>query len=98
MADKTFLAIELTVFFIGLLSNSLGLMALVLSKKLKNIGTRNVYIFLFIIDSMFLILTILDRIAFYNGHDLITYSSISCKLYPYLNRTLATLSPMLLVK
>jgi len=97
MANKTFLSLELIVFGIGLLSNSLGFTALVLSKKLKNIGTKNIYIFLFIIDSLFLILTILDRVAFYNGYDLITYSWVSCKLYPYLNRTLATLSPMLLV-
>ena len=98
MLYRIFFSIELIIFIIGLLSNFLGLVALVLSKNLEKIGTKNVYIILFIIDSLFLILTMIDRVAFYNGYDLITYSRVSCKLYPYLNRTLATLSPMLLVK
>jgi hypothetical protein len=97
MEKKILIGIELIFFTIGLLSNSIGLIVLIQSKRLKNIGTKDVYIFLFIIDSMFLALTAAERYVFYNGYDLISYSRISCKLYPYLNRTLATLSPMLLV-
>ena len=97
MVDRIFLCIQSVIIIVGLISNNLGLVTFALSKKLKNIGVRKVHIFLFIADSIFLIITIVDRVSFYNGYDLITFSSLSCKLYPYVNRIFATLSPMILV-
>jgi len=97
MAHQIFTYIQSIVIVVGLVSNNLGLITFALCTKLRSIGVRRLHIFLFIADSMFLILTIMDRVAFYNGYDLIAYSRISCKLYPYVNRTLATLSPMILV-
>ena len=97
MAEKINVIIEFSIFFLGLISNLIGITTLVLSKKLKKIGTRNIHILLIIVDSLFLIITLADRCSFYNGFDLTTYSIVTCKLYPYLNRILATLSPMLLV-
>ena len=98
MPHKVFFSAEVFVFCIGLLSNSFALITLLKGKKLDNIGTKNMYIYLIIIDSFFLFIMIFDRGSFYNGYDLITYSIWTCKLYPYFNRILATLSPMLLVK
>lgn len=92
-----FFILELIVFTIGLLSNFLALITFAKSKKLINIGSKNTYLYLFIVDSLFLIIMVLDRAFYFFGYDLITYSSITCKLYPYFNRILATLSPMLLV-
>lgn len=97
MAQKIFFSAEIFVFCIGLLSNSLALATLMLGKRLDNIGTKNMYIYLIMIDTLFLFIMIFDRGLFYNGFDFITYSIWSCKLYPYFNRILATLSPMLLV-
>ena len=97
MGEKFHLPLELFIFFLGLVSNSIGFITLVLSKKLKKIGTRSIYILLFIVDSLFLVITIVDRLSFNSGHDLTILSSLNCKMFPYLNRILATLSPMLLV-
>ncbi len=92
-----YLMIECIIFIIGLSNNFLGLITLILGKNLKKIGTKNMHILLFIVDSIFLVITIAERSAFYHSYDLVTYSSFTCKVFPYLNRTLATLSPMILV-
>ena len=97
MAFNIYFVIEVLLFGFGLISNLLALITFFQSKKLENIGTKHIYIYLFIIDSLFLFAMIIDRGAFYNGSDMITYSFITCKLYPYCNRILATISPMLLV-
>jgi hypothetical protein len=88
---------EIVIFSFGLFSNTLGVVTLILSKKLKHIGTKNMHIVLFVIDFIFLLITTADRVSLYQGYDLVTYSSVSCKLYPFLNRILASLSPMVLV-
>lgn len=92
-----FFVLELIIFNVGLCSNLIAIIIFIRSKRLVNIGTRVIYLFLFLVDSSFLVIMVVDRASFYNGFDLITYSSLACKLYPYLNRILATLSPMLLV-
>jgi hypothetical protein len=96
--DKAiYFLLEMIIFILGLISNLLALITFLCSKKLTNIGTKYIYIFLFIIDSLFLVIIFSDRAYFYSGFDMITYSSIICRLYPFLNRILTTLSPMLLV-
>jgi hypothetical protein len=96
--DKViYFLLEMIIFILGLISNLLALITFICSKKLTNIGTKYIYIFLFIIDSLFLVIIFSDRAYFYSGFDMITYSSTICRLYPFLNRILTTLSPMLLV-
>lgn len=84
------------VLVTGLLSNTIGLLTILLSKKLANIGARFIYIFLFIVDSAFLALMLVDRIAFYRDYDIMITSVLVCKVYAYLYRIIASMSPMLL--
>jgi hypothetical protein len=94
--DLTFL-IDLIPLNIGLISNIIGLITILLSKKLVNIGTKSIYMCLFIVDTLFLVLILIDRISYYYDFDLLVLSPLACRLYPYVYRIMATLSPMLLV-
>ena len=83
-------------FALGLSGNIMGYVVL-LNKKLVNIGTRNIYRYLFIADSIFIIQMIIDVSCYHYGYDVTVLSNLSCKIYYYLSYTLATISPMLLV-
>lgn len=91
------LILDIVLFQLGFVSNLVALAVFLFSPKLVNIGTRNIYIFMLIVDNLFLFVTFIDRSAFHSEFDLITFSSLICKMYPYLNRIFSTLSPMLLV-
>jgi hypothetical protein len=83
-------------FFIALFGNIMAL-AVLLRKNLINIGARNIYRYLFIADTLFVLQLIIDATAYYFDYDATTLSLHSCKIYYYFSYTLASISPMLLV-
>jgi len=96
--EKQFFLLEAIFTLFGILSNLVALLVLIHSKRMKRIGTRNIYIFLFTSDSFLLFLMFLDNCALnIIEFDAVIQSILSCKLIPFVTRLLATVSPMLLV-
>lgn len=86
----------LTILAFGFFGNIMGIVVL-LKRKLAKLGARNTYRYLFITDTMYLIQMVTDAILFNYGYDITGISILSCRVYYYINNSLATLSPMLLV-
>jgi hypothetical protein len=63
---------------------------------LVQIGPRSIYKYLFVSDSIYLILILPSYISFAFNWDITVANSISCKLFWYFNYSLAAVSPMLL--
>lgn len=95
MEDNKYL-FELVIFIFGLIGNTVGLITFLIDKKLNNIGTRNIYIYLFIVDSMFLFVMCLNSLTVSFDLEFANKSNLFCKSYHYLTHALATISPMLL--
>jgi len=83
-------------FFIGFFGNVMGFVVL-LRKNLVNIGARNMFRYLFITDTLFIIQLLIDAITVNFGYNVTVLSKFSCYMYYYLSYTLASISPMLLV-
>lgn len=86
----------LTIFIFGFFGNIMGTIVL-LKKRLKKLGARNIYRYLFITDTIYLIQIVIDCIAVNYGFNITIYSIAWCRIYYHLNNSFATLSPMLLV-
>ena len=97
MPDAIIFSMDSSILAIGLLSNLLGFLTLILSKKLRNLAARNMHFVLFIIDFIILLVTLTGRVSFYNGYDFSNFSSFSCKMHNFFNRVLPSLSSMVLV-
>jgi hypothetical protein len=80
----------------GIVGNILGFKVMQRPKMLE-IGPRNTYKYLFISDSIFLVQIIVTYLQYSFAIDPTIYSKVICKLWWYLNYSLATQSPMLLV-
>ncbi len=80
----------------GMIGNMVGLVV-VSQKKMKKIGPRLTYLFLFLTDTIFLPLIIINHLGFAYGLDLLVVNSISCKINTYINFVLGAVSPWLLV-
>ncbi len=65
--------------------------------KMLEIGPRNIYKYLFISDTIYLIEVIVTNLQLSYNADITMISNFSCKLWNYLNYSLATQSSMLLV-
>ena len=84
------------VLVFGLVGNSFGF-AVLMRKKLKNIGPCNTYKYLFASDMIYLLQLLINYLA--NGYsiDLQVMSGLACKLINYFNFTFSGNSPWLLV-
>lgn len=91
------LVYEIVQFTLGIFGNIIGIITFLKSKKLVNIGTRRIYIYLLIVDTLFLLQMLSDSISIIFEYNITSNSLIACRLYHYLTRVLSTLSPMLLV-
>jgi hypothetical protein len=80
----------------GMIGNMVGLVV-VSQKKMKKIGPRLTYLFLFLMDTIFLPLIIINHLGYAYGLDLLVVNSISCKINTYINFFLGAVSPWLLV-
>jgi hypothetical protein len=81
---------------LGLFGNSLGFKVMERPKMLE-IGPRNAYKYLFIMDTIYLLQLIVTNLQLSYQIDITLISNISCKLWNYLNYSLDTQSSMLLV-
>jgi len=80
----------------GLVGNFLGFKVMKRPKMLE-IGPRNIYKYLFIMDSIYLVEIIVTNLQLSYSIDITVLSKIACKLWNYLNYSLDAQSPMLLV-
>ena len=84
------------VFGIGLIGNYLGFKTMQRPKMLE-IGPRNTYKYLFISDTIFLVQIIISFLQLSLGIDPSILSNFACRLWNYVNYSLASQSSMLLV-
>ena len=89
--------LPIIIFTLGLFGNIIGFIVLIKRKKLLSNGTRKMYIYLFIIDTIYLIGLLIDYIEISLGYTLSAYSNLTCKLSTFLKYSLANISPMILV-
>jgi hypothetical protein len=84
------------ILLIGLTGNLLGCI-IIWRPKLKNIGPRNIYKYLFIMDTIYLLEIVFNYSSFGFGKIINNVSDIICKLTNYFGFSLAVISPMLIV-
>lgn len=84
------------VLTIGLFGNLSALLVLE-RKRFKKIGSVNIYKLLFYIDIFYLVQLLQPYLAYAYAYDLTLLSDISCKLYYFINTSMATLSPNCLI-
>jgi len=83
------------IFSIGLLGNICGI--IVISKKnLEKIGPIHMYKYLFISDTVYLMFMPVNYFGYGFSYDLTIISKYICKLYWYLNYTIAPVSEWIL--
>jgi hypothetical protein len=93
--DFVYFIMPFMIIFLGLIGNLLGLLTARKIEKLESkIGPINIYRYIFITDSI-IILLYLNFVMDRNG--LLTVSIYSCKLPVYLTYTLCSLSSFLLI-
>jgi hypothetical protein len=84
------------ILFFGLVGNPLGFKVMERHKMLE-IGPRNIYKYLFIMDTIYLVQIIVTSLQLSYQINITLISNFSCKLWWYINYSLATQSSMLLV-
>lgn len=89
-------AVPPLVLLIGTTGNVFGLISFH-RMKLCKIGSKLIYKFIFVTDSLNLLNIIVMYLANGYGKDVTLLTNVSCKIVMYLNYTLAPISPLLLV-
>ncbi len=84
------------ILFFGLVGNPLGFKVMERHKMLE-IGPRNIYKYLFIMDTIYLVQIIVTSLQLSYQINITLISNFSCKLWWYINYSLANQSSMLLV-
>lgn len=81
----------------GSFGNIIGVVLLLQRKKLAILGTRKMYIYLFVVDTVYLLNLLIDYLE--NGFhlQLNAYSQLTCRLHLFFTYSLANVSPMILV-
>jgi len=97
MLNYIYLLLIPIILLFGLIGNITGLFVIKRRKRLNKIGPRNIYLYLFCMDTMYLSQIIMPFLLFAFNIDMSTFNQFSCKLYQYLNYSLDTQSSMLLV-
>lgn len=85
------------ILVFGLFGNLLGLTLLIERKKLATLGTRRMYIYLFIMDTIYLFNILINFLQHGFNYQVTSYTHITCKLNIYFAYSLANISPMILV-
>ena len=93
----TYYILAPVVFGTGMFGNIFGIIV-VSQKKLDKIGPRNMYKYLFISDTAFLLFITVNYFQYGFGYDATIISKYMCKLYWYFNYSIAPISPWLLSK
>ena len=84
------------ILIAGLYGNAMGFVVL-LNKDLINIGPRDTYMYLFLIDTFYLLQIIITNLQYSYHLDLSIVSDFLCKTYSFFNYSMATISPWLIV-
>ena len=86
------------VLLVGLIGNISGLIVLS-DSRLNKIQTRNIYIFLFTFDTLYLLqlIIIYMQFGYDSNYNLTIKSSLFCKIFNYLNYSMATISPYMII-
>ena len=84
------------ILIVGLIGNLIGFKTMQRPKMLE-IGPRNTYKYLFIMDTIYLVQIIVSNLQLSYNIDITILSNISCKLWNYINYSLDSPSSMLLV-
>lgn len=84
------------VLAIGLLGNTLAFRVLS-NKNLINIGPRDMYRYMFLADTFYLLQIIGANLQYTYSLDVTLISNISCKIWYHFNYSLASVSPWLIV-
>lgn len=84
------------ILVLGFFGNITGVIVM-RSKRLVPMATRRMYSYLFFFDSIYLIHLVINYLELSYGIDITFKSSEACKAHIYLNYSLATISPMILV-
>lgn len=98
--DQNFFVIYLFAPFIlafGLIGNTLGITVVYKSKKLSRYVPLDMYKYLFITDTIFLVQIVINYFAYGFGWDLTTLSKYVCKMFWYINYTSDMMSPLILI-
>jgi hypothetical protein len=91
------LILPLMILFIGLAGNLAGFGLFMYGKKLKKLSVRNMYIYLFSIDSIYLMSLLVDYFEMGFRYVITAYSELTCKLNIFFRYSFANISPMILV-
>ena len=78
-----------------LIGNTTGLF-LFRTKKLKNLGPRNMYSYLFTMDSLYLIQILVQYLQNSYNYDFTIQSELFCKMYQYFSYSLCPVSGYIL--
>ena len=89
--------LPLLILFIGLAGNLTGLGLFVYGKKLIKLSVRNMYIYLFSIDSVYLLSLLVEYFEMGFSYEVSAYSELTCKLNIFFRYLFANISPMILV-
>ena len=84
------------VYIFGLLGNIMGMVLLSVSKKLTKLGPKDIYMYLFLTDTVYLSQLIINYLQFGWGYDVTILSSIACKIYQYFQYSTDAFSPYLI--
>ena len=84
------------ILAIGLIGNAFGF-GVLLKKELINIGPRDIYRYLFLFDSFYLLQIIGTNLQYTYNLDITVVSNLTCKLWNYFNYCLAPVSSWLVV-
>ena len=84
------------VFLTGMVGNIIAI--IILSRRsMTKLGPKNIYLYLFICDSIFLSFIIVNYFDFGYDYDLTVLSKYICKMYWYISYVIAPISPWLLI-
>ena len=96
MEDLTIFSLRFALLIFGLLGNLVGII-LLRRKKLLKLATNQIYLSLFIMDSIYLISQVFQDTADSLGLDLRIISDLSCKIYSFWNFAFGPVSSFLLI-
>ena len=83
------------ILALGFVGNILGFTVLT-RKRIHRIGPRSMYKYLFAADTFYLLLIVVNYLAYAFSYDLTISSKYFCKLYWYFNFVLGPISPLML--
>ena len=89
--------LPISILVVGSVGNLTGLSLFLFGKKLNKLSIRNMYIYLFSVDTIYLVSILLDYFEMGYSYEMSAYSEYTCKLNTFFRYSFANISPMILV-